>query len=101
MRVARVEAEGDAPTGLSGYDVLTADGPTAGECPMVGAQVRGKLKRAWFVERPTVRRCEVLRSPVAEIRLARAQVLPIGLGLDAESFDRDELARHTQQTLDD
>src|SRR5690242_21964769 len=101
MRIARVEAEGDAPAGLSEHDALRPNCPLAGERPVVGTQVRGKVIGASLVERATMRRPEVLRAPVAEIRLARAQVRPVGLGLDAESFDADELTGHAQQTLDD
>ena len=37
---------------------------------------------------------------VAEIRLGRPQVVPIGFGLHAERFDRDGLALDAEQPLD-
>ena len=51
MRVARVEAEGDAPAGLVEHDVLGPDRPLAGERPVVEAQALGELVGAAFVER--------------------------------------------------
>jgi hypothetical protein len=41
----------------------------------------------------------VFAAPVAEIRLARRQVIPVGLRLHAEPFDRDELALDAEQPL--
>jgi hypothetical protein len=39
----------------------------------------------------------VLAALVADIRLGRAQVIPVGLRLDAEPFDRGELALDAEQ----
>ena len=50
---------------------------------------------------PPASRRLALAAPVAEIRLGRAQVVPVGLGLHAEPFDGDELALDAEQTLDD
>ena len=55
MRVAGVEAVGDAPAGLVKHDVLTPDRPLAGEGPVVDAQALGKLVGAAFVDRGAVR----------------------------------------------
>jgi hypothetical protein len=55
MRVARVEAVGDAPAGLVERDVLTSDRPRAGERPVVDGQARGELVGAAFVERGAAR----------------------------------------------
>ena len=49
MRVARVEAEGDAAVGSVEQDLLGADPPFAAECPLVGAQMLGGLVAATFV----------------------------------------------------
>ena len=43
----------------------------------------------------------MLAAPVAEIRLGRPQVVPVGLRLHAEPFDGDELALDAEQPLDD
>src|SRR3954453_10306484 len=43
MRVARVEAVGDAPFGLVEHDLLAPDRPLTGEGPVVDAQAFGKL----------------------------------------------------------
>jgi hypothetical protein len=43
----------------------------------------------------------VLAAPVAEIRLRRPQVVPVGLRLHAEPLDGDELALDAEQPLDD
>lgn len=53
-----------------------------------------------FVERGAVRRREVLAAPVAEIRLGRTHVVPVGLRLNAEPFDGDQLALDVEQPLD-
>jgi hypothetical protein len=45
--------------------------------------------------------CEPLAAPVAEIRLGRPQVVPVGLRLDAQTFDRDEFPLDPEQPLDD
>jgi hypothetical protein len=46
------------------------------------------------------RLAEVLAALVAEIRLGRAQVVPVGLRLHAEPHDGDELALDVEQPLD-
>lgn len=43
MRVARLEAVGDAPASLVEHDILTSDHPLAGEGPVVDAQAVGEL----------------------------------------------------------
>ena len=43
MRVARVEAVGDAPASLVEHDVLPPDRPVAREGPLVEAQALGEL----------------------------------------------------------
>ena len=55
MRVARVEAVGDAAAGLVEHDVLAPDRPLAGEGPVVEAQALGELVGAALVERGAVR----------------------------------------------
>ena len=57
---------------------------------MIEAQPVGELVGAAFVQRGAARRREVLTARVAEIRLGRTQVVPVGLRLDAEPFDGDE-----------
>ena len=83
MRVARVEPVGDASAGLIEQDVLRPDRPFTGETPLVQRQSVGKAVSAARVEQCAVRRDEPLASAVTEIRLGRAQVVPIGLRLDA------------------
>ena len=68
---------------------------------MVGTQALGKLVGADLVGLGPVRGCEALAAPVAEVRLRRAQVIPVGLGLHAEAHDRDGLALDAEQVLDD
>ena len=55
MRVAGVEAVGDAPAGLVEHDIPTSDRPLAGEGPMADAQTLGELVGAAFVERGAIR----------------------------------------------
>ena len=55
MRVARLEAVGDASAGLVEHDALTPDRPLSGEGPVVEVQVLGELVGAAFVERGAVR----------------------------------------------
>jgi hypothetical protein len=43
----------------------------------------------------------VFAARAAEIRLRRAQVVPVGLRLHAEPFDGDELALDPEQPLND
>ena len=42
----------------------------------------------------------MLTAPVAEIRLRRPQVVPVGLGLHPNPFDVDEVAFESEQPLD-
>ena len=51
MRVARVEAVGDAPARALERDALALDGPLAGQRPVVEVQPLGELVGAGFVER--------------------------------------------------
>src|SRR5215218_6284035 len=101
MRVARVEPVGDAPAGLVEHDILAPDRPLAGEGPLVEPQALGELVGPAFVESGAVRGREVLAALVAEIRLRRPEVIPVGLRLHAEPFDGDELAFHAEEPLDD
>ena len=90
MRVAGVEPEGDAPAGLLEHDVLAPDRPLAAEGPLVAAQRSSATPSGGATP----------AAPVAEIRLGRAQVVPVGLRLHAEALDRDELALDAEQALD-
>src|SRR4051794_8447408 len=101
MRVARVEAVGDAPTGPVQRDVLTPDRPLAGEGPVIDAQVAGDLVDAARVTRDAAGGGEVLGAPMAEVRLGRAQMVPVGLRLHAQPFDGHGLALDAEQLLDD
>jgi hypothetical protein len=68
---------------------------------VVGVQALGEPVIAALVERAGVQRGEVLGTRVAEIRLGRTQVIPVGLSFDAAPCDGDELALDAEQTLDD
>ena len=68
---------------------------------MVGAEMIGEVVGPAFVVRGTAWRREVLAAVVAEVRLRRAQVVPVGLGLHALPSDGDELALDAEQPLDD
>jgi hypothetical protein len=83
------------------HDVLAPDRPLVGEGPVVETQLLGELIDAAFVERGAVRGRESLAAPVAEKRLGRPEVVPVGLRLDADPCDGDELALDTEQRLDD
>ena len=72
------------------HDALTLDRPLARDGPVVQAQTLARFV-GWR---------ELAGAAVAEIRLRRPQVVPVGLGLHAESLDRDELALDAEQTLD-
>ena len=54
MRVARLEAEGDAAAGPVEHDLLAPDRPLAGERPVGEAEMLGELVAAAFVERGAV-----------------------------------------------
>src|SRR5439155_13383143 len=86
MRVARVEAEGDAAVRPFKRDLLRAGRPLAGEPPLIQSQT---LKRRLA---PTA--C------VTEIRLRRAQVVAVCFRLHADGFDDGEVARDPAQWLD-
>src|SRR3954466_3736413 len=78
VRVARVEAVGDASARLVEHDLLAPGRPLA-------------------LERPLARPLAAL---VAEIRLRGAQVVPVGLRLHALPLDGHELALDAEQPLD-
>jgi hypothetical protein len=63
MRVARVEAAGDAAAGLVEHDVLGLDRPLTGQ------------------------RRDLLAALVSGIRLRHAQVVPVGVGLHSYPVD--------------
>src|SRR4051794_13328122 len=86
MRVACVEAVGDAPSRLVEHDALVPDRPLAGEGPLVQAQAP--------------RRCHALTARAAEIRLGCPQLVPVGFRLHADPFDGDEPALDPRQLLD-
>src|SRR3954452_21848284 len=88
MRVARVEAEGDAPARLAERGLLRPDRPVAGERPLAETQPLRRLVGASFAP------------PVAEVRLGRLEVVPVGVRLDAAPFDGDGLALDAEQLLD-
>src|SRR3954454_24028540 len=90
MCVARMEAESDAASRRVERHVLTCGRPLASECPLVEPQL----------PRSPIRRRDVLTASSAEIGLARVQVIPVGRGLYAKPFDRDELAFDAEQPLD-
>jgi hypothetical protein len=56
---------------------------------------------AWLEERDLQRPLADRVVLAAEIRLGRAQVVPVGFRLHAEPFDGDELALDAEQTPDD
>jgi hypothetical protein len=68
---------------------------------VVQRQVRRQVVGAALVERGAVRGREVLAPPVADVRLGRAQVVPVGLRLHPDPLDVDEWAIHPEQPLDD
>src|SRR5262249_47033996 len=82
-----MEAVEDAPAGGLEHHVLASDRPLAGERPVVEPQ-------------PLARLGLMLAARVAEVRLGRAEVLPVGLRLGPDSHDVDELALDAEQLLD-
>src|SRR5262245_32184785 len=86
MDVAGVEPERDAPSARFEHDVLRACRPLTCEPPLVQPDAIGRT--ASFA------------SCVAEVGLRCAQVVPVGLGLDADAFHLDELALDAEQLLD-
>ena len=101
MRVACVEAVGDAPALLAEHDVLTPDRPVAGQRPVVDGQALGELVDAPLVERGAARGREALAARVAEIGLGGLQVVPVGLRFHPDPFDGDQVALDAEQLLDD
>ena len=53
-----------------------------------------------FVEGDATQRREALTSPVPQIGLGRPEVLPVGVGLDADALDRHDVTVDAQQLLD-
>src|SRR3954454_24387713 len=96
MGVARVKAVGDGSARLVEHDVLASDRPRTAERPVVDAQVLGDLERAALA----AGRREVLAARIPEIRLGRAQMVPVRLGLDATPFDGYRFAIDAEQALD-
>jgi hypothetical protein len=80
---------------------LPPDRPFAVDRPMTEAQPVRQSVPASFVEDDTARRREMLRASIAEIRLRRPQVVPVGLRLHAEPFDIRELTLDSEQLLDE
>src|SRR5213080_606140 len=80
MRVARVEAVGDAPVGLVKYDLLAPDRPLTGEGPVVDAQAIGKLVAAGY---PPTRRL-----PSVQATIFRARARTDGLALPPDDATR-------------
>jgi hypothetical protein len=70
-----------------------------GEAPLVRLQF-WQLEGAALVERDAARRREALASRVAEIRLRRSQVAPVGRCLDAGSHRGYEITLDAEQPLD-
>src|ERR671917_875231 len=87
MCITRVDPEGDAPAGLLQRDALGPCLPVPDERPPVQAQA--------------VPWCGLLTSRVAQICLWCTQVVPVGLRLSADPFDRHKLAVDPEQLLDD
>src|SRR3954454_16113163 len=87
MRVPRLEPEGEGPAGLLEHHVLRPRLPAPGQRPVVQAKVFDATAAG-----PT--------AGVAEIRLGRAEMVPIGLRLDALPLDRHGIALDVEQPLD-
>src|SRR2546421_4615164 len=91
MDVAGVEAERDPPVGSVQHACSPLDRPVPGESRPVELQGFRRDVGARLVERGPTGRRKVLSLLVAEVRLGRAQVRPIGLSLDAIGSDRDQV----------
>ena len=87
MHVAGMEAERDASAGLVQHAGPALDRPITGESPVVEPQRIWRDIRSRLVERDTTWRREVLSLLVAEVRLGRRQVRPIGLSLETGGGD--------------
>src|SRR5271166_2145363 len=101
MRVAGMEPKADNSAGLLEDNVLAPDGPLAGQGPLVEAQALRKFVGMALVEDPTILRREVLAAAVAEVCLWRPQLVPFGFGFYADAGHRSELARDSEQPLDE
>lgn len=85
MSIAGVKVKRD-PALVSGQNARTAlDGPVPRERPLVESQRIGDGIAARLVEHGSLRRREVPALLVADVRLGRAQVQPVGLRLEAPS----------------
>jgi hypothetical protein len=90
VHVARVEPQGDAAAGPLRGGSVPRDGPIAGERPLVHAEIVGKSVRGAPVELRAARRTEGRRLSIAEVRLTRSQLIPVGGCLRALALDVDQ-----------
>src|ERR1700733_10093574 len=81
IRVPRLEAEGDAPARVVEGGLLLLDGPVAGHGPLVEPQAVGDPVEPALRDH-AAGRGEALAAPVAQVRLGRAQMIPVGRRLD-------------------
>jgi hypothetical protein len=81
--------------------VLGLNRPLADERPVVDVKRPRELVDAAFVRRGAVRRREPRAAPVAEVRLGRAQAVPVGRRLYAMRFDGGKVALDAEEPLDE
>ena len=92
--VAGVEAERNPSVGRVQHACAALDRPVSGERPLVGHQHLRCGVGAGDADLGAAPRREVLALRVAEVRLRRAQVRPIGLGLESIQRGGDEVVSY-------
>src|ERR1700730_3750130 len=90
MHVVGREAERDRSVGSVQHAGPALDRPVPGESPLVEPERVWRDVRSRLVERDTTGRREVLSLLVAEVRLGRREVRPIGLRLETVRDDGDQ-----------
>jgi hypothetical protein len=92
IEVARVEAVCDSSRGLVQRNGLLANGPIAGERPLVEVLPCGKCVDVRLVPRGAARRGEAFGLPIAGVGLRGSEVAPFGGDFSATEIDRNRLA---------
>jgi len=91
MNIPCFEPAGDPTVGLVEDDGLRGRRPITREGPMVRSQAAGDVVDASLVRREPAGGSEAVRSPVAQVRLARPEAAPIGGDFRALRVYGDEL----------
>src|SRR5687767_7773209 len=92
MKIARVKAERDTPSGTVEGGCLPTYRPLASKRPLIGRQTTGRRIHLTSIQADAATGRKVLHPVIADVGLRRPQVLPIRRGFDALGVDRHNAA---------